>query len=354
MSSVMISFLRLFFGAILYWVLAFLLFMAIRYNGLEQEMIFYSDETFIFPTDAFYEVAIVLGITTGVLYAVIEIVAEKVTNHLALGLTILLKSSLYFILMVFLLSKSFLLIEQQGDIDLPNEGNWWQTNGFFWNAIIFFIVASTVFQLIRIAIDRFGQGNFLSILIGKYKRPKEEEHVLMFLDLKDSTAIAEKLGHLNYSKFIQDCFTDLDRVLNKYDAKVYQYVGDEAVVFWNIKNGFKNNNCILLFNAFEKKLAKKKKYYQKKYDFEPIFKAGIHFGKLTVVEVGNTKKELAFHGDVINTASRIQNLCNGFNRNLLVSESVLNKLNISESHYELMSEDIELRGKEERLKIYAI
>ena len=36
--------------------------------------------------------------------------------------------------------------------------------------------------------------------------------ILMFLDLKDSTKIAEELGHIEYSKFIQDCFIDLNKV----------------------------------------------------------------------------------------------------------------------------------------------
>lgn len=354
MSNALISFFKLLLGALLFWVLAFLLFMAIRYNGIEQEMIYYLDESLIFPTRAFYEVAIVLGLTTGVLYAVIETISDKVINKIALGLKILLKSVVYFVLMIFLLSKSFILIERQGDIDLPNEGNWWLTNAVFWNAIIFFIVASIIFQLVRIAIYRFGEGNFIFILLGRYKRPKEEERVLMFLDLKDSTSIAEKLGHHIYSEFIQDCFANLDYILKRYDAKIYQYVGDEAVIHWTTKKGFKNNNCIRLFVAFQKRITAKQKYFLKKYEFVPIFKAGIHYGKLIVAEVGNYKKELAFHGDVINTAARLQGCCNEFGESLLVSDKVLAKLSISETHYELMTRDMELKGRSERLKIYAI
>ena len=348
------AFLKFFIISVIYWVCAFLLFIAIRYNGLEQELFFYLDETLIFPTQAFYEFAVVLGVITGVLYTFIETITDFLTDKLALGLTIILKSILYFIIMIVLLSKTFILIEQQSDIDLHNEGDWWHTNLFFWNTIIFFVIASLVFQLIRIAIVRFGQGNFISILLGKYKRPREEEHTLMFIDLKDSTVIAEKLGHNNYSQFIQDCFTDLDKVLTKYDAKVYQYVGDEAVVNWTLNKGFKSNNCIRLFSAFQKRLNKREHYYSKKYNFNPKFKAGLHFGKIMVVEVGNFKKELAFHGDVINTAARIQGCCNEFNENLLVSDEVLSRLKISNTHYELMSRDMELKGKSKRIKIYAI
>jgi len=245
-------------------------------------------------------------------------------------------------------------LEEQTDIDIYNERGWWRDDPFFWITVIYFVSASVVFSLFRIANDRFGRGNFIQILLGKYKRPKEQEHVLMFIDLKDSTKIAEKLGHHKYSQFIQDCFIDLNMSLNNFEAEVYQYVGDEAVIYWPSKKGFRNNNCINLFFAFEKRLNRREDYYKNKYAFNPKFKAGLHFGKLMVAEIGTIKKDLAFHGDVINTASRIQSLCNIFNQHLLVSESVLEKLNISKSHYKLLSQDMELKGKEERLKIYAI
>jgi adenylate cyclase len=36
--------------------------------------------------------------------------------------------------------------------------------------------------------------------------------------------------------------------------------------------------------------------------------------------VGEIRKELAYHGDVLNTAARIQGKCNEFKKRLLVSE----------------------------------
>ncbi|MHC4457755.1 MAG: adenylate/guanylate cyclase domain-containing protein, partial [Planctomycetota bacterium] len=80
--------------------------------------------------------------------------------------------------------------------------------------------------------DKFGQGVLISFLLGKYHRPKEDDRIFMFMDLKSSTTYAEKLGHIKYSQFIQDCFFDITDVITKYDAKIYQYVGDEVVLSW--------------------------------------------------------------------------------------------------------------------------
>lgn len=355
MNSRARSFLGLFVSSMIYWTLAFILFTAIRYNGLEEELKVFTEDELYLPIRAYYEFAIIVGAILGFVYAFVEFLFDAIiSKKLVLGVSIIIKSVIYFILIVVLLSSISFLIEDSIDIDLPNERGWWRKDPFFWITVIFFVVASIVFSLIRIANDKFGRGVFFNMLLGKYKRPKEEQRILMFLDLNDSTQIAEQLGHEIYSRFIQDCFKDLNKVLRKYDAEVYQYVGDEAVINWTENNGFKNNNCTKLFFAFQKALLGKSEYYQSTYGHVPKFKAGIHFGKIMIAEVGTVKKELAFHGDVINSASRIQGLCKNYNASLLISETVLERLNTDLLSSEAIPEDVELKGRQEKLKVYII
>lgn len=44
-------------------------------------------------------------------------------------------------------------------------------------------------------------------------------------------------------------------------------------------------------------------------------------------EVGYIKKEIAYHGNVFNTAARIWSVCNDFNKDLLVSEHIIRLFN---------------------------
>ena len=176
----------------------------------------------------------------------------------------------------------------------------------------------------------------------------------MFLDLKDSTTIAESLGHFKYSQFIQDCFYDLNDVVPKYDAEIYQYVGDEAVLTWNYKKGLANNNCVSLFFSFQQKLQSKSEYYQEKYGKIPEFKAGIHGGKLMVAEVGIVKKELAYHGDVINTSARIQAECNKYKVSMLISEALLKDLENKTNFSTKLLGNVLLKGKHDAVKIFTI
>jgi adenylate cyclase len=202
--------------------------------------------------------------------------------------------------------------------------------------------------------DKFGQGVLINFILGKYHRPKEDERIFMFMDLKSSTTYAERLGHIQYSELIQDCFFDLTDVITKYGAKVYQYVGDEVVLSWDVREGIMNSHCIKTYFAYSSWLQSKKEYYMATYGIVPEFKAGLHLGKVTVAEVGEIKKELAFHGDVLNTTARIEGKCNEFNQQLLISEPLKSKL---EQQHQFTFSDIgsvTLKGKAEQVNLYGV
>ena len=175
----------------------------------------------------------------------------------------------------------------------------------------------------------------------------------MFMDLKSSTSTAELLGHLKYSAFIRDAFSDINEVIYKFRAQIYQYVGDEIVLMWPEKEGIVNGNCIQIYFACRDKFDQRKAYYLKNYGLLPQFKAGAHSGKVTAVEIGEVKKEIAYHGDTINTAARIQSICNEYQKDFLVSGVLLGQLKgeligIAESLGR-----VSLRGKQEEIEVFS-
>jgi adenylate cyclase len=220
-------------------------------------------------------------------------------------------------------------------------------------AIYFYMVVVDTFLTILSYINlMLGKGKLSKLLQGKYYHPRDEERIFMFIDLQSSTQLAEKLGHIHYSMFIQDCFNDMGEVA-EYEADIYQYVGDGAILTWSIKKGVNNLNCLKAFFHFKKLLEERKDYYLKKYDCKPVFKAGMNAGIVTVTEVGKYKKEIAYHGDTINTAARIQGMCNEFNKELLLSGGLKKYLDANEFKFEGLG-SIELRGKKDQVEIYAV
>jgi len=85
----------------------------------------------------------------------------------------------------------------------------------------------------------------------------------------------------------------------------------------------------------------------------PEFKAGVNFGLVTVAEVGEIKREIAFHGDVLNTAARIQWLCNLLGSRFLISQNFKNILTDLNSFSINYNGNIQLRGKKSDINLYS-
>lgn len=221
-------------------------------------------------------------------------------------------------------------------------------------AIYFYILATDFFMTILRQVSlMLGEGNLTKMIRGKFYTPREEERIFMFLDLQASTTLAERLGHVKYSMLIQDCFNDLGVAVEQNNAEIYQYVGDEAVLTWSLKEGVRKQNCIKAYYNFSELLKKKSSYYEEKYQRLPFFKAGMHCGIVTVTEVGKYKKEIAYHGDTINTAARIQGQCNTLNSQLLVSENL--KAQLEGKHFQYMEKGkVPLKGKKTAITIFSV
>ncbi|MDW7693797.1 adenylate/guanylate cyclase domain-containing protein [Flammeovirgaceae bacterium SG7u.111] len=297
------------------------------------------------------------GFFFGVWFSITNFLTEETRiRKKSFGFIVLIKTLLYclsivlsglLIRMIYLLFNAYPFELKALDINHFN----YEVIGTVMFVYIFLCILFTNFVL---QVDKnLGHGNLLKMIMGKYHSPRDEQRIFMFLDLKGSTTIAEQMGHNMYSQLIQHCFQDLTDVVIAHKAQIYQYVGDEVVLTWTLKDGLENMNCIRLYFAYEKKLASRSKYYQKKFNMLPQFKAGIEMGAVTVAEVGEIKREIAYHGDVLNTAARIQERCNEFGRKVLFSENIEKKLVEDYKINSTFIGDLQLKGKQQKVKIYA-
>lgn len=194
-------------------------------------------------------------------------------------------------------------------------------------------------------------GNFFT---GKYHKPREELRIFLFSDMKSSTHIAEKLGHIRYFELLKDYYDDMSAAIIEYEGEVYQYVGDEIVISWEYEKGIRNNNCINCFFRMKKDIADKSHEYLEKYGVAPDFKSGLHFGSVTTGEIGSLRKDIIFTGDVLNATARIQGLCKTLEKDLLVSMELIDQLEITNGMEIIGLGKFELRGKNEKMEIATI
>ncbi len=217
--------------------------------------------------------------------------------------------------------------------------------------LIVIIAAFTIISLLQIR-RLHNKGELSKFILGVYHKPKEIDTFFLFIDLKSSTTIAEKLGNIKYSEFLIDYFYDITDAILINEAEIYQYVGDEIILSWSLDDGIKDSRCINCYFDIRNSIELSKEKYLNKYGYYPEFNAGLHGGRVVVTWIGDIKKEIVYHGDVLNTTSRLEEYCKQHNKSLVVSEYILDKMKLAPHLKAEFIDEIQLRGKEKKIKIY--
>ncbi|NND08684.1 MAG: adenylate/guanylate cyclase domain-containing protein [Saprospiraceae bacterium] len=310
----------------------------------------------------FFHLEVVLtGVILGTLFTAVNRVTDfSVIRTKPFGLIIFIKSILYILSLVLctiIIYQIFYRLHIVTQEDFQFFQDYLFNIRYMASILSYFFFFIFLINFISQINRKFGPGVLFDLLRGKYYHPRKEHLIFLFIDLKSSTAIAERLGHEKYSQFIRECVHELTPVLIKNEANVYQYVGDEVVLHWKTEEGLDQLKCLDTYFEFKRRLDERRLYFQNKYGLFPEFKAGMDTGEVTVTEIGDIKREIAFHGDVLNTASRLEKKCNEYERWLLVTENLIERFKgISSAiayQFEFLN-DIPLRGKHERLKFFAV
>ncbi|UII27344.1 adenylate/guanylate cyclase domain-containing protein [Fulvivirga maritima] len=339
---------------IVYWIFVADLYVIVRYlhvGRFPQQ----SELTYIIGFDHMLAQAAMLGLIIGTTLGSLEsFVYPKLLNSKSFLVNSIYRFAILMLLVILAMVTILLVFYFNASTE-----NLVAIANFLWSwsflsLCLFISVASITMDFILQFDKRVGPGMIYNMMTGKYRHPREEDRIFMFLDLQSSSSIAERLGHLKFSSLLQDCFRDLSGIVMEYNASIYQFVGDEAVLTWKTKHGLSSANCLKVFFSFRNLLEAKSSAYLAKYDHCPIFKASLHMGKITVAEVGELKSEVAYHGDVINTASRVQDLCNYYHCPLLVTEEVANAFNGNNGYDVSFVAETPLKGKTNDVKIFTI
>ena len=208
------------------------------------------------------------------------------------------------------------------------------------------VLIVTVLIVLFIELEKHLGNYFIwNFLFSKYKKPFEEDRVIMFLDLKDSTTIAESIGNDAFVDFINTCYRVMSKSVLKNKATILKYVGDEVILTWPAKKGIKNNNCVNFYFDFYDELEKHRAEFIKKFKVFPVFKAGLHSGYVTAAFLGTIKKQMDYSGDVMNTTARIESVCNKYESNFLISGDLSDMLTETNNLFFTSIGETDLKGK---------
>jgi adenylate cyclase len=217
-------------------------------------------------------------------------------------------------------------------------------------ALIISLVSNFMDELYR----KLGRDAISNIVFGKYHQVKQEDRLFLFIDLNHSTEIAEEMGEMEFSHFLQDYYYDISEPIARYFGRVYQYVGDEVVVTWPLKKGLKFGLSIRCFFAIQKQIRRYQEQYLKRYGRVPEFKASLHGGNVVVSEVGKYKSEIAYHGDVLNTTARMLSKCHELNADFIISDFVVERVEMPKYLKVDSLGSFQLKGKQQEVELYSV
>ena len=185
------------------------------------------------------------------------------------------------------------------------------------------VVAATLLLSVN---ELLGPGTLFAFAAGRYYHPRIEERALLFIDMRGSTAIAERVGELRILDLLNRFVADVSIAVADAGGEIHKYVGDEVIATWRPAPGANEAACVrACFGAFDR-IAAQRSSYERDFGLVPDFRAGLHFGPIAVGELGSVKKEIALIGDTMNTTARIVEACRETGARVLASAALMERV----------------------------
>ena len=192
--------------------------------------------------------------------------------------------------------------------------------------LVFSLVLVVVGNLLFSVNDLLGPGALFAFAAGRYYHPRIEERALLFIDMRSSTAIAERLGELRFLDLLNRFIVNVSLAVAEAGGEIHKYVGDEVIATWRLAPGPNEPACVrACFSALDR-IRAEGPAYEREFGLTPDFRAGLHCGPVTVGELGYLKKEITLVGDSMNTVARIVEACRAANARVLASAALIDRL----------------------------
>lgn len=184
--------------------------------------------------------------------------------------------------------------------------------GFGWNTVtaitfVFSLIFALIVNFVMEVSMLLGPGVLQNFLRGYYHSPRREDRLLVFFDMRGSTAIAERIGDLAFHNLLNRFFNDLTEPVLAWRGTIHKYVGDEMIVTWPLDR--QQDDASGAYNAVmaaRERLARLGESYLREFGVAPDFRAILHAGAVIAGEMGIVKREIGLLGDTVNTTAKIE------------------------------------------------
>lgn len=211
-----------------------------------------------------------------------------------------------------------------------------------WPSLVMSLILAPVFTIAETVRQFTGKSVIINFLLGNYHQPKKEDLIFLFVDLKSSTLLAEKLDPNVFFQLLNDFHASVEDFVRFHEGQIYKYLGDGQIIVWPKSQADRALKAICdLESALNPAME---------------FTAGLHCGSVLVGEIGTERKEIGYWGDTINTAQRIQDTCKMNETHFLMSEDffkLLSDKDINQLNLEKIA-NVLLRGRKNPINLYKL
>jgi adenylate cyclase len=204
-----------------------------------------------------------------------------------------------------------------------------------------------------------GQDPTTRILAGTVQRGEVQgvEAVLFFTDLRGFTALADSLPGRDLIGLLDDCFDCMVRPVVARGGEVLKFLGDGLLAIFRIEDRPRAEVCAAALAAAKEALALMTSLAETRRTRTlptPDLDIALHVGDVNYGNVGaDARLDFTVIGPAVNEAARIERLCDGLGRHLLMSQSFARTADAS--RHELVSLGRHrLRGVREETELFGL
>jgi class 3 adenylate cyclase len=196
-----------------------------------------------------------------------------------------------------------------------------------------------------------GGKNIFYLLVGKYHRPIWERKIFMFLDINGSSKIVDVLGpeksNLLFGKFMFDA----SKPIVNNGGEIYRYQGDGFVATWDWEEGMNPTGSFQAIDDLYETVERERPEYEKSFGVYPDFRVGIHGGEVITCEEGDIRRNIAFYGDTINIAARMETKAKEVGVDCVVTSDIAKQFRDTACRLTTLGEE-SVRGINRKITIY--
>lgn len=148
---------------------------------------------------------------------------------------------------------------------------------------------------------------------------------VLFADLEGFTTISEQLPASEVVALLNDCFTLMAQAVDDYSGRVDKFIGDAMLVVWAGDDPeMEAERAVRAALRIQEAIAAQQEEWLMAGRRPIKVRLGISSGRAILAQVGSpSRREHTVIGDVVNTASRLENLNKEFHTDIILSGSTL-------------------------------